>query len=76
MEAVKLEKIVGLFDSERGSGVLWTIEEFNEFSPLPSTQAQLPAQTPAQIQGVRTFRGTLFQRWFALPSGQTLELKF
>jgi hypothetical protein len=68
VETVEVERIVGLFDSERGSAVLWSVEEFNEFSPLPLTQAQ--------IQSVRTLRGTLFQQWFALPSGQTLELKF
>jgi hypothetical protein len=67
-ETVEVEKIVGLFDSERGSGVPWTVEEFNGFSPLPLTQEQ--------IQGVRTLRGSLFQQWFALPSGQTLELQF
>jgi hypothetical protein len=67
-ETVEVEKIVGLFDSERGSGVLWTLQEFNEFSPR--------LLTDVDIRGVRTLRGSLFQQWFALPLGQTLELKF
>jgi hypothetical protein len=67
-EAIDVEHIAGLFDSERGSGTLWTLQEFNEFSPRPLTDAD--------VRGVRTLRGSLFQQWFALPSGQTLELKF
>src|SRR5579872_4676253 len=30
--AVEVEKIVGLFDSERASGTLWSAEEFNTFA--------------------------------------------
>jgi hypothetical protein len=33
IEAVQVEQIVGLFDSERISGSLWTVDEFNEFAP-------------------------------------------
>src|SRR5580692_7897135 len=57
-EAIEVERIVGLFDSERASGVLWTIEEFNEFAPRPLTEAE--------IQRVRALRGELFQRWSAI----------
>jgi hypothetical protein len=67
-EAVEVERIVGLFDSERGSGILWTAEEFSEFAPRPLSDAD--------IQSVRKLRGALFQQWFALESGQKLELKF
>jgi hypothetical protein len=67
-EAVEVERIVGLFDSERGSGVLWTLEEFNQFSPRVLTEAD--------VQRVRASRGTLFQQWFALSPGQELQLKF
>jgi hypothetical protein len=38
-EAVEVERIVGLFDSERASGALWTAEEFNEFAPRALTDA-------------------------------------
>ena len=67
-EAIEVERIVGLFDSERASGVLWTIEEFNEFAPRPLTEAE--------IQRVRALRGELFQRWSAIDPGQKLELRY
>jgi hypothetical protein len=67
-EAVEVERIVGLFDSERASGTLWTAEEFNAFAPRPLSEPE--------IQRVRALRSALFQRWFALPEGQKLELKF
>jgi hypothetical protein len=67
-EAVEVGRIVGLFDAERGSGVLWNREEFNEFAPR--------ALTDAEIQSVRTLRAPLFHQWFAIAPGQKLELKF
>lgn len=67
-QALEVEKIVGQFDSERGAGILWTLEEFNEFSPCPLTAEQ--------IQKIRTLRGELFHEWFALPPGEKLELSF
>ena len=67
VEAVEVERIVGLFDSERGSGMLWTVEEFNEFAPRPLTEAE--------ILKVRALRGTLFKQWAAIEPGQELELR-
>jgi hypothetical protein len=67
MEAVEVEKIVGLFDSERGSGMLWTAEEFSQFAPRPLTEAE--------ILSVRALRGALFKQWFAIEPGQELELR-
>jgi len=67
-EALLVERIVGLFDSERGSGMLWTLEEFNGFAPR--------ALTDAEIGSVRALRGKLFRQWFAIAPGQKLELKF
>jgi hypothetical protein len=67
-EAGEVEQIVGLFDAERGSGMLWTVEEFNEFAPR--------ALTVAEIGSVRALRGKLFQRWSEIAPGQKLELKF
>ncbi len=66
-EAVEVERIVGLFDSERGSGMLWTAKEFNEFAPRPLTEAD--------IQSVRALRGALFTQWFAIEPGQELQLQ-
>jgi hypothetical protein len=65
-EALEVERIVGLFDSERGSGILWTAEEFNGFAPRPLTDAE--------IQKVRALRGELFRKWFEVVTGQKLEL--
>ena len=67
-EAVEVERIVGLFDAEWGSSVLWTPEEFNEFAPR--------ALTDAEIQSVRALRAALFHQWFAIAPGQKLELEF
>lgn len=67
-EAIEVERIVGIFDQERGSGALWTLEEFNEFAPR--------ALTEGEIQSIRTLRGELFKRWFAIEPGGKLELAF
>ncbi|HTU47994.1 MAG TPA: hypothetical protein VMF91_23245 [Bryobacteraceae bacterium] len=67
-EAIEVERIVGLFDSERGSGVLWAIEEFSQFAPR--------ALSAAEIHTVRNLRAELFEKWFAIAPGQNLELWF
>jgi hypothetical protein len=67
-DTVEVERIVGLFDSERGSGTLWTIEEFNQFAPRPLKDAD--------IQAVRSVRAGLFNRWFEIEPGQKLALRF
>lgn len=67
-EALEVEQIVGLFDSERASGTLWTAEEFNAFSPRTLTDAE--------IQGVRAKRSVLFRQWAAVAPGEKLELGF
>jgi len=67
-EALEVEKIVGLFDSERASSVLWSAEEFNTFAPR--------ALTDAEIQKVRALRSVLFRQWSSIAPGQKLELKF
>ena len=67
-EAIEDERIVGLFDAERASVTLWSAEEFNEHAPRPLTEAE--------IHAVRSLRSELFQRWFAVVPGDTLELQF
>lgn len=67
-EANEVEKIVGLFDSERASGVLWSAEEFNLFAPRKLTDDEM--------KRVRAIRGDLFKRWAAVPVGAALELQF
>ncbi|SPE22390.1 conserved hypothetical protein [Candidatus Sulfopaludibacter sp. SbA3] len=67
-ETIEVERIVGLFDSEQGSGMLWSVEEFNQFAPRPLTEAE--------ILKVRTLRSELFGKWKAVAPGQKLELRF
>lgn len=68
MEAIEVEQIVGLFDSERGSGTLWTVEEFNQFAPRQLSEDE--------ILRVRALRGSLFEKWLAVDAGGKLELEF
>jgi hypothetical protein len=67
-EVIEVERIVGLFDAERGSGVLWTAQEFNDFSPRVLTNEQ--------IQNIRARRADLFRRWFDIAPAEKLELIF
>jgi hypothetical protein len=67
-EAVEVERIVGLFDAERGSGLLWTAEEFNSFAPRNLKEEE--------ILKIRAARSELFQKWLAVQTGQKLELTF
>lgn len=67
-EALEVERVVGVFDSERASGALWSTEEFNGFAPRPLTEAE--------ILQVRTMRSDLFRRWAGVVPGQVLELEF
>jgi hypothetical protein len=68
MEAGEVEQIVGLFDAERGSGTLWTPEEFNQFAPRPLTAEE--------ILSIRSTRAGLFRKWAEVNPGQTLDLSF
>lgn len=67
-EATEVEQIVGLFDSERASGVLCAIEEFSQFAPR--------AFSAAEIHTVHNLRAELFEKWSAIAPGQKLELWF
>jgi hypothetical protein len=67
-EAVEVDRIVGLFDIERASGVLWTTEEFNSYSPRVLTEQD--------IHRIRSLRASLFRQWSAILPGQNLELTF
>jgi hypothetical protein len=67
-EAIEVERIVGVFDSERACGMLWTTDEFNEFAPRPLTREE--------VLNVRKARDALFRRWSEVASGQKLELTF
>lgn len=68
-EAVEVEQIVGLFDSERASGAIWTLDEFREFGGAAGSKL-----TPEQIAAIRARRSELFQQWSAVPPGGVLTL--
>jgi hypothetical protein len=76
-EATEVERIVGLFDAERGCGTVWTTEEFNHFAATRASDV-CPAHelSTEEISSIKSFRIELFKRWFALPKGESLELEF
>jgi hypothetical protein len=67
-EATHVERIVGLFDTERAGMVIYTAEEFNEHSPRPFKNEDLA--------GVRKLRSELFTKWSAVETGASLDLQF
>jgi hypothetical protein len=69
-EAVEVERLVGLFFTERASGVIWTAEEFNKASGSPR-----PLGTE-ELAAVRKCCGELFRQWSAVPVGEPLELQY
>jgi hypothetical protein len=70
-EAVEVERIVGLFDTERGSGVFLTAEDYDLFA-TPGMRRL----SDEEIVRVRTRRGELFSQWAAVAPGEAMELKF
>jgi uncharacterized C2H2 Zn-finger protein len=71
-EAGEVECVVGLFDSERGSGMLWTADEFAQFAPRRLTRKL----DEAAIRGIRSSRGDLFRRWAGVEISGKLELEY
>ncbi len=69
-EAGEAEQIVGLFSAESASGVIWSMDEFNEYSSVMA----LRRLTEEEIAKVKAKRSELFKRWFDLPADATLEL--
>lgn len=68
-EALEIERIVGLFDTERASGAIWTLEEFHEFGGEAARKL-----TGEQVAAIRARRSELFQRWSTVPAGGILNL--
>ena len=71
-EAGQAEVIVGLFSAERAGGVIWTVDEFNEFGAMTGARKL----TFDEIVRVKKKRSELFQQWSAVEPGATLELQF
>ncbi len=78
-EAAVTERMVGLLDTERATGHLWVAAELNgeiargENLPVVPTSLVL---TDERLGQIRSCRRDLFQRWQAIPPGETLRLKF
>lgn len=70
-EAGFIEHIVGVFDAERASGTLWTLEEFHEFGGEHARQL-----TAEQIAAIRARRSELFQQWDGIPPSGVLQLGY
>ena len=81
-EARVMELIVGFFDAERRSMDRWSAEAFNEHAvkyvaaSKSAGKIAVPVLTDEQIAQVRAVRDALFERWFALPPGEAIELEF
>lgn len=78
-EAVDVEFVVGSFDAERGSGSVWSAEEFNaqlQQSARNSGRAVQREYTAEVLDRVRRRFAELHARWVALAPDQTLELPF
>lgn len=77
-DAGAAELLVGILDSERGAGTRWTAAEFNEklASRLGASFPGLTSLSDADLERIRIARRALFDRWEALPAGETLTLAF
>ena len=75
-EARQVEYLVGLFDTERGSGALLTAGEFNEYGRMQWEAPGRRELTQEEILRIRSRRGELFARWDETAAGETLELRF
>lgn len=77
--ALFVENVVGTLDTERASGSRWTAEEFNENTGRCAASGGRPPPrrlTDDDLARIRKRRAELFERWRALPPGQSIELTF
>jgi hypothetical protein len=74
-QAGMAELIVGFLDTERASGTIWAAADFNDKAALHQSGGEVRL-TDAELRRIRSTRRQLFDRWHALPAGETLELVF
>lgn len=67
-EATQVELIVGLFDAERASGLLWSCDDIREHAPR--------VLSDQDIQRIRSIRSALFRQWAQISPGGALQLTF
>jgi hypothetical protein len=78
-DADPTELIVGFFDAERMTGVVRNAAELNRDVDLFLRKFGVPSRsnvTDADLGRIRARLQSLFERWSALPCGDTLELHF
>lgn len=80
-EALQVELIVGLLDTERADGACWTASQFHEQMAAYCASHNIDAGaglslTDQQLEAVRQERARLFAQWADLPAGATMELEF
>jgi hypothetical protein len=78
-EAAHAEALVGFLDTERGTGSLFSAEDFNQQARAFAVQqgVELPAvMTEERLRRIRALRAKLFRRWHELEPGATLELTY
>ena len=80
LDADLSERIVGLLDLERASGVIMSAADANasirdHFARLGVTTG-LPELTDDQLSAIRRRRGELLARWSELAPGEAIELTF
>ena len=73
-EALGVERIVGLLDTERASGATWSAAEFGAYAPGDELGA-VPLDDAA-LGRIRALRDELFGRWRAVPPEGALTLRF
>jgi hypothetical protein len=69
--------IVDFLDTERAARITWSAEDWRMAATAYFQARKLPLPelpTEAELQRIRKERGRLFDRWTALPPGETLEL--
>lgn len=78
-EALEVEHIVGVLDSERACGETWSAADFNTHAAIHAASAgKGPPRvlTDDELRTVRARRAELFSKWLASPPGAAIELKW
>lgn len=73
------ELLVGFLDAERAAGQAWTAGELNDKAGLYFREHGIEHRldlTEDSLARIRHLRQELFERWRALPAGDTLVLEF